>query len=202
LAASRVHERFGCSLEELARRFQHSKSWVSRRLALNHALPQTVQEHVRLGVLSAHAAMKYLVPLARANAQAAAQFSTAIVPLNPTTREVAVLYAGRQSGSTRTCELILGNPRVYLDAKAAKGPGPPTLTQRFLDDLGALAGIARRAVRTLERGLVQQLLAHERDEISGTFVRTKADVERLFHRLELEYKHAGRSHPNDDLEVA
>jgi ParB family transcriptional regulator, chromosome partitioning protein len=54
-----LKDRFGYSLDELARRFGCSKSWVSRRLALVQALPQAIHEHVRLGILSAHAAIAY-----------------------------------------------------------------------------------------------------------------------------------------------
>jgi len=89
-----LRDRFGLSLEELARRFERTKSWVSRRLALLEALPQAIQEQVRTGALSAHAAMKYLVPLARANSEAANQLAAAIAPLKPTSREVGALYQG------------------------------------------------------------------------------------------------------------
>ena len=41
-------------------------SWVSRRLALVHELPEAIQERVRRGEVGAHGAAKYLVPLARA----------------------------------------------------------------------------------------------------------------------------------------
>jgi len=44
-----LHERFALSLEELARRFNHSVSWVSRRLALVQELPESIQERVRRG---------------------------------------------------------------------------------------------------------------------------------------------------------
>jgi ParB family chromosome partitioning protein len=151
-----LQERFGWSLDELAQRFEHSKSWVSGRLALLHALPSSIQDQVRLGVVSAHAAMKYLVPLARANALAAETLAAAIVPLKPTTREVAALYAGWQSGTQRTRELILQSPQIYLQAQAAQGSPPPSATQRFLEDLGALSGIARRAYRALQSGLLQR----------------------------------------------
>jgi hypothetical protein len=181
-----LQERFGYSLEELARRFEHSKSWVSGRLALIQCLPGSVQEQVRLGALSAHAAMKYLVPMARTEAAAAEKLVAAIVPLKPTTREVATLYAGWQSGSTRTRELILCSPKLYLEAKAHSSPAPPSATQRFLDDLGALGGIARRALRALQEGLLQQLLESERLEVGHAFARAKADLQRLIHRIELE----------------
>ena len=49
-----LHERFGFSQEELARRFEHSVSWVSRQLALVRELPQEIQERVRRGEIGAH----------------------------------------------------------------------------------------------------------------------------------------------------
>jgi ParB/RepB/Spo0J family partition protein len=185
-----LQERFGYSLEELARRFEHSKSWVSGRLALIQTLPSSIQDQVRLGALSAHAAMKYLVPLVRTDVELATRFAAAILPLKPTTREVAALYAGWQSGTTRTRELILQSPKLYLEAKAASEPPPPSATQRFLDDLGALGGMARRVLRALQEGLWQQLLEAERLEVHHAFARAKADLERLFHRIDLEYGHA------------
>src|SRR5204863_9669843 len=44
-----MEQRFGYSLEDLARRFDRSVSWVSRRLALVEQLPETVQQRVRAG---------------------------------------------------------------------------------------------------------------------------------------------------------
>lgn len=185
--------RFGYSVDELARRFERSKSWVSQRLALLQALPIEVHEQVRQGVLSAHAAMKYLVPLARADVDLAARFAAAIAPLKPTTREVGTLYTGWQEGSARTRELILQQPKVYLDAKAAQdqNPVPPSSVQRLLNDLGALGGIARRVLRSLDEGIAQELHADEPLEFAGASDRAKADVERLFHRIELELNRAG-----------
>lgn len=61
-----MRSRFSLSQEDLALRFDRSVSWVSRRLALVKELPAPVQDQLRLGALPAHAAGKYLVPLARA----------------------------------------------------------------------------------------------------------------------------------------
>jgi len=177
-------------LEELARRFDRSKSWVSRRLGLLQALPAQVHEQVRSGVLSAHAAMKYLLPLARANAVAATPLIEAIAACQPTSRQVGVLCAGWRSGTQRTRELILSSPQIYLQAHCAQAEPAPSPTQRWLNDLGALAGLARRARRPLEQGLLQQLLLQERTEIEHGFACTKADVERLFARFEVENGHA------------
>lgn len=186
-----LRDRFGLSPEELARRFERSKSWVSRRLALIHALPQAIQEQVRAGELSAHAAMKYLVPLARANSEAAHQLAAAIAPLKPTSREVGTLYQGWQSGTARTRELILASPQIYLQARSSQSSAPPSAAQRWLNDLGALGGIARRARRGLEQGLWQQALTAEREELEQSFARMKAEVEGLIHRFDLESGHVG-----------
>ena len=186
-----LRARFGLSLEELARRFERNKSWVSRRLALVQILPATIQESVRTGTLAAHAAMKYLVPLARANATAATRLAEAITPFKPTSREVGALYAGWLSGTARTRELILATPQVYLQAQATQEPVPTSASERWLNDLGALAGIARRARRALEQGVLQQLTRCERTEVEQRVARTRAEVERLFERFDLEAGHAG-----------
>jgi ParB/RepB/Spo0J family partition protein len=188
---SELQQRFGLSLDELARRFERSRSWVSRRLALIQALPQAIQDQVRTGVLSAHAAMKYLVPLARANEQAARQLAEAIAPLGASSRQVGALYQGWQNGTERTRELILSHPQVYLEAQAAQMPTPASPAQRWLQDVGALGGIARRLRRPLERGLWRELLSAERDELEQAFERMRADLNGLCHRFDLERNHVG-----------
>lgn len=183
--------RFGLSLEELARSFDHSKSWVSRRLSLIQTLPESIQDQVRAGTLCAHAAMKYLVPLARANTAAATQLVAAMRPMKPTSRQVGTLYAGWQSGTQRTRELILSAPQIYLQALAVQAPAEPSATQRWLNDLGALGGIARRAHRVLEAGLLHQLLTAEHTEVQASVARNRAEVQRLFTRFDQESGHAG-----------
>src|SRR5260370_8399159 len=63
-----LEQRFGYGLEELARRFDRSTSWVSRRMGLVELLPESVQQQVRSGAIAAHVAMKFLVPVARSRA--------------------------------------------------------------------------------------------------------------------------------------
>ena len=84
----------GLTQEEMAQRLCRSKSWVSRRLSLVQALPESVQRKVRDGVLPPHAAMKYLVPLARANKQQCERLVDGLGRECLSDREVASLYAG------------------------------------------------------------------------------------------------------------
>jgi hypothetical protein len=48
----------GYRLDELARRFDRSASWVSRRLALVEVLPETIQQQVRKGKVLAQVAFE------------------------------------------------------------------------------------------------------------------------------------------------
>jgi ParB-like chromosome segregation protein Spo0J len=185
-----LQTRFGLSLEQLGQRFERGKSWVSRRLGLIQALPVLIHEQVRAGELSAHAAMKYLLPLARANAQAAVQLAATIAPLKLTSRQVGALYAGWQAGTQRTRELIVERPQVYLQVRSSQMPAAPSATERWLNDLGALSQIAKRARRTLEGGLVQELLEQERAELEHGFERMRCEVQRLFERFDLERGYA------------
>ena len=74
-----MEQRFGYSLDELARRFDRSASWVSRRLALVELLPEAIQQQVREGKIAAQVAMKYLVPVARVNADDCERMAAAFV---------------------------------------------------------------------------------------------------------------------------
>lgn len=182
-----MHQRFGLSCDELARRFDRSKSWISRRLALVRELPATIQEQVRSGAIAAHAAMKYLVPLARGNAVVAEQLAAAVAPLKLSTRQVGQLYSGWQEGTQRTRELILTHPEVYLraqqDVQRVSLQSPIGL---LVAELGSLAGIARRARKRVEPGFFAGLTAAERGELDGAIEQTRRDTDRLFQRFTQE----------------
>lgn len=178
-----LRDRFQLSLEELARRFDKSASWISGRLALAAQLPGEIQAHVRAGSISAHAAMKFLVPLARANADDCLQLARAIAPLRPSTRQTEALATAFTGGSAATRALILGDPALFLRAReASRAPAEKDPAALILSDLGALGGIARRLHRRLGDGAARRLVDPEQDDLRRCFGQTKADVEQLFVR--------------------
>jgi len=89
-----LQQRFGHSLEELASKFDRSVSWVSCRLALVELLPQSVQQQVRSGEISAQVATKYLLPVARSSLQECRQMAAAFARGKFSTRQAGQLYAG------------------------------------------------------------------------------------------------------------
>lgn len=143
-----LHERFGLASNELARRFDKSLSWVSRRLALVSELPETVQELVRKGELSAHAAMKHLVPLARANIEGCLELAPALAAHGLSSRQVGMLCAAWQAGTPESRALILSDPLLVLRAEdEARRPKELLPRDKLLGDVAAIAAIARRARR-------------------------------------------------------
>jgi ParB family transcriptional regulator, chromosome partitioning protein len=197
-----LHEltvRFDLALEDLGRRFARSVSWVSRRLALVEELPETIQEHVRRGVLPAHAAMKYLVPLARANPAACARLVTAIAGKGLTNRQIGQLYAVWRDGLPAIRERVLTAPLLLLKARHALGTVPEDEGRLLMDDLDMLAAVARRARRRLRQGVGRGLLPPERQEVQRLGGAAYDEMARLAARLrEEEQEHAGPIGPARD----
>lgn len=181
-----LHQHFGLGQDDLARRFDKSRSWVSRRLALVEELPCEIQEQVRKGALCPHAAMKHLVPLARANREAAVRLATAIAPLKLSSRRIAALHGGWLAGDETVRERLLTAPELYLRALEETKRAEPSPWQQLQSDLEALAGIARRAHRRLEQGLWTRLGKTERTDGARCFRQAQADTSRLFGRLQKE----------------
>jgi len=120
-----LERRFGYGLEELARRFDRSLSWVSRRLALVELLPQSVQQQVRSGAITAHVAMKYLVPVARSRPQDCLRMAEALATHRFTSREAAQLYAAWRDAAPAIRQRILEQPQLFLKAQRQREPDPP-----------------------------------------------------------------------------
>jgi ParB/RepB/Spo0J family partition protein len=195
-----LRDRFGLMIEELARRFDKSASWVSRRLALVAALPPAVQEQVRKGAITAHAAMKYFVPLARANREGCLALCAAVAPLRPSTRQVAALYAAFATGSDQTRALLLESPALFLRARdeAAQPEPQRSAAQLVLSDLCLLGDVARRAHRRLREGALSRAVAPEREEVRLAYHQAKSDLERLITHCDKELDHARPEHPDRD----
>jgi ParB/RepB/Spo0J family partition protein len=184
-----LHElagRFALSLEDLGRRFARSTSWVSRRLALVEELPEAIQEHVRRGALPAHAAMKHLVPLARANPAACTRLVAAIAGQGLTNREVGQLYAAWRDGLPAIRDRVLTAPLLFLKARQVVGPAPDDEGRALLDDLDMLAAIARRARRRLRQGVFRRLLPPEQQEVGRLSLVAHDEMTRLAARLHEE----------------
>jgi ParB/RepB/Spo0J family partition protein len=187
-----LHERFALNCAELARRFDKSESWVSRRLALVGELPETVQELVRSGGLPAHAAMKHLVPLARAKAQDWEALAAAVAAHGLSSRQVGVLAATWAAATSEGRALILADPHLVLRAEEqSRRPKDKSPIERLLTDVAAVGAIARRA-RTLAKQEAQRAARWcFTAELGRAATAAEADAGALFETLRAEVANAG-----------
>ena len=173
---SELKDRFGMPLEVLARHFDRTPSWVSRRLGLVLDLPDQVQDEVRKGRIAPHTAMKVLLPLARANRAEALRFLAVLLRAAFSTREAVLLQAGWLQGDDQVRDRIQADPRLFLRAQETD---PAALKA----DLRILSGVARRALA--RAGLsAQQALP------SRSFRQAESDCLALFSHLQKEPSHA------------
>lgn len=186
-----LSERFGLSLEDLARRFGRSPSWVSRRLGLAATLPDAIQALVRDGKIGPHAAMKHLLPLARANGAGAIALAQAIGPLRPSTRQTALLCAAFARSDEASREQLLRHPELVLRAAEPPAKKPDDPAQQLEREVGAVGGMARRALSRVHGGVIQELLPPERARLRRTAAGAHHDVGRLLSAIEKEIPDAG-----------
>jgi ParB/RepB/Spo0J family partition protein len=147
-----MEKSFGYSLEELARRWDRSVSWVSRRLAVVELLPESIQQQVREGRLGAQLAMKYLVPVARVNLEECVRMALAFVQQHCNTREAGQLYTAWREGSSVVRERVLAEPELFLKTQR-QVPARRPAAARVERDLEMAVAILRRTGRRLAEAL-------------------------------------------------
>ncbi len=189
-----LHERFGLSLEELARRFERSVSWVSRRLGLVKELPESVQQWVRRGQIGAHLATKYLVPMARAKPRDCEHLAAAVAKEKFTSQEVATLYAAWRDGPRRLRSLVLENPKLFLRAHQEFKREEPAEKTPLLQDLELIAAMARRASPRFDSALLDP---EEHETLKLALKQALFDLGRLSQRMEKEENSHVESKPEN-----
>jgi ParB/RepB/Spo0J family partition protein len=198
-----LHEEHGVALDVLAQRFDRTVSWVSRRLSLVRTLPEVIQQHVHEGHLVAHAAMKYLVPLARANTGDCLRFTEAIAPHRLTTRQIGRLYQCYVAGPDVTRELVLTDPLLVLRLTDDTAPAPvrpeASAPDALITDFHILSAVARRAARRLQHG--GGVLPPERDRAWRLFDQAQWDFRDLQRRCEQELRDARPGTAHGDFEL-
>jgi ParB/RepB/Spo0J family partition protein len=199
-----MHERFGLSQEELARRFDRTQSWVSRRIALTRSLPLSVQQHIRSGAIGAHAAMKFLVPMARANAQDCIHLADVVAPERLSNRQIGELYGLYIGGNAKTQQLVVTTPMVVLRAReevqsVCKDKTP---REQLLDDLRVVGAIARRAHGRVRDGVLAGTDPSEWPPIERACSDAFEAIESLRRRCDKEKHDVGSEHTNSHPALA
>lgn len=144
----------GWTLADCAKAMGKSTSWISRRRGLAESLPETVRDGVQKGTIAAYTAMKYLLPLARANIKDCETLAKKISEHALTSRQVEIIYRHYMQGPKAAAQKIMEDPLRFLRAqqetiKGVQDPLLNSLQNRCLNNLKITGNISLALARSL-----------------------------------------------------
>jgi len=186
-----LEQRFGYGLDELARRFDRSVSWVSRRLALVEVLPEAIQQQVREGKILAQAALKFLVPVARQSLEDCQRMAAIFAQHHCDTREAGQLYGAWRKGSPAIRKRILDDPELFFKTqRQAQEKAPAGTGAELLRDLEMVVAIVNRAQRRRAGAAATEL-----DDQQSKAARRQIDrIQKQLHRIDEEIQPEKKPH--------
>jgi ParB/RepB/Spo0J family partition protein len=186
-----LERRFHYGLDELARRFDRSVSWVSRRLALVEILPEAIQQQVREGKILAQVAMKFLVPVVRQNPDDGQRMAAVFAQHHCDTREAGQLYGAWRKGSPVIRKRILDDPELFFKTqRQAEEKAPAGTGAELLRDLEMVVAIVTRAQRRLTGAAATEL----DDQQSKAALYQVDRIQKQLHRIDEEIQPEKKPH--------
>jgi ParB family transcriptional regulator, chromosome partitioning protein len=184
-----LEQRFGYGLDELARRFDRSVSWVSRRLALTEVLPEAIQQQVREGKILAQVAMKFLVPVARQSLEECQRMAAIFAEHHCDTRQAGQLYAAWRKGAPAIRKRILDDPELFFKTqRQAHEKAPAETGAELLRDLEMVVAIVNRAQRRLAGAAATDLDPQQGKAARHQIERIQSQLRRIDEEVLLEKK--------------
>jgi len=183
-----MEQRFGYNLDELARRFDRSVSWVSRRLALVELLPEAIQQQVREGKIAAQVAMKFLVPAARQSLVDCQRMAAIFAQHHCDTREAGQLYGAWRQGSPAIRKRILDAPELFFKTQRQAREKAPEAGAELLRDLEMVAAIVNRAHRRLAGAAATELDHQQAKAARHQIERIQSQLRRIDEEIRPEKK--------------
>lgn len=150
-----IKERFDAPLREIARGMGHDVSWVSRRLALIDELPDPFLKSVLGGHVSAWAACRILVPLARANKNHAEKLTKHLADNPLSTRDLSAFFEHYQCSPKGARERMIEDPSLFIKVRrqTQKRRSLHALEQgpegAWIEDLNIVKNVLRRVLKHL-----------------------------------------------------
>jgi ParB family transcriptional regulator, chromosome partitioning protein len=184
-----LERRFDYGLDELARRFDRSVSWVSGRLALVEVLPEAIQQQVREGKILAQVAMKFLVPAARQSLEDCQRMAAIFAQHHCDTRPAGQLYGAWRKGSPAIRKRILDDPELFFKTqRQAQEKAPAGTGAELLRDLEMVAAIVNRAQRRLAGAAATEFDDQQSKAARHQLERIQSQLRRIDEEIQPEKK--------------
>jgi hypothetical protein len=172
---------------------------------LRKVLTAEMQTKIAAGQIPAQAAMKYLLPLARANAEHARKLVAGLGAQRISVRQMGKLYAAYRAADTVGRARLCDSPLVFLQMEAQaerSAEGQSTGVDRLVSDLGAIAGLCGRARRRACAEISIEEIAVAQDRIGAAMGAARGSFAMLEQELlrRLDHDRPGSAH--SDLRAA
>lgn len=149
-----------------------STSWVSRRMGLAMTLPERATEKVRSGVVPAHGAMKFLLPLARANAHHCEKLCECLGDKPLSSRQLEAVCKAYWSSDAGLRERIVNSPWLFIRSKEAITPALPSgMAGELVSELNTARLALLRACDTATRAWTIDIAAFSEMPVKRAFQR-------------------------------
>jgi len=192
-------ETHGLQQAELAAQLRRSKSWISQRLGLVRALPESAQQAVREGLVPAQAAGKYLVPFSRANTEHCERLVAALGTTAITARQLGRLYATWRAGDDALRERLVSHPLLFLKAdEAVDTEVEADDGLRLAGELEGLAGLCGKVRRRVRDGVFSRANPASRATATRSWREACLAFDSLVELMDREVTRAGSEHPDGD----
>ena len=193
-----MEQRFNYGLDQLARRFDRSVSWVSRRLALVDVLPESIQQQVREGKISSHIAMRFLIPMARIHLEDCLRMAEIFVQQHCDSRQAGQLYTAWRKGSALTRQRILKEPELFIKTQQQQtNQQADGDASQLLRDLETVQAILNRIHRTMSGAEAMDLDDQQRETAQRQIRHAQQQLSRLAERMEKEQDEHAQSNTKD-----
>jgi ParB family transcriptional regulator, chromosome partitioning protein len=184
-----LEQRFSYGRDELARRFDRSVSWVSRRLALVELVPEAIQQQVREGKILAQVALKFLVPVARQSLEDCQRMAAIFAQHPCDTRQAGQLYGAWRKGSPTIRKRILDDPELFFKTqRQAEEKAPAGTGAELLRDLEMVVAIVTRAQRRLAGAAAMEVDPQQAKAARYQIERIQKQLCRMDEDIQLEKK--------------
>jgi hypothetical protein len=168
-------------------------------------LAAELQAKVAAGQIPPQAAMKYLLPLARANGEDARKLVAGLGAQRISVRQMGRLYTAYRTadaiGRARLCD----SPLLFLqmDAQAERGAeGQASGVDRLVSDLGAIAGLCGRARRRACAEISIEEICVAQDRIKAGMGAARGSLSMLEQELGRRLEHDRPGLTDSDLHSA
>ena len=186
-----LHDQCHLSQSRIASMVGRKQSWVSGRMALYRALSEELLELIRKGSISTWAAIRVIVPIARAIPEHAKVLSENLSKGSLSTREMARFFQYYQKANRKQRDNMVREPLLFLRSLRAKdeATGAEVLKEgldgKWLRDLRVITHMLRGLLREIpalfysgQSNLDRRILLSAFEESQEQFVKLEKQIRR------------------------